>query len=888
MIVIPSLPSSRALLCVGLFAVALMLGCGGSGGSSGGGGGQVPTPPTGLTATPGNTQVSLSWTGSAGATGYHVKRGSTSGGPYTQIAAPTTASYTDTSLTNGTTYYYVVSASNASGESGNSSEVSATPAAPSNAINVTIDVLANRHPISPYVYGAAYPQSASTVTDLGISVVRWGGNATSTYNWKLGTYNADNDWYFEDFAISGFNDGSDPDSTQFIKDVKAAGGNPLMTMVMLPWVAQGAENAGNGHWSFPASVWPSQCKFDPYNNQAGDGLQSDCQTPVTTSPVTSAYYPLVDQSTQCPSGTSESAGNCLVRSTWAAALASAFGSAPHFYDMDNEIDIWGGTHFDIHPTPSSYNELRDVFLQNARNLKTWDPAAIRLGPVSCCWWFYWNGANSSDRAAHAGLDFLPWWLNAINWQDQIDGTRSLDAFDIHAYPEGPDLSHATLAQKQAAAVSIYRDYWDPTFQSPACTSEYQWATTIQPMHCIPFRIPRMRAIANMIYPGTPLAITEWSAEFAGASDFSNALGDADALGILGRERVYLASRWTAPSSSNPNYLAFKLYTNYDGNYHGFAPISISDTNDGDPNLFSSYAAISADAKTMTIMVINKDPANAAKLQFSFANSSFSPTSFVSYKLTSTTPTSIAASQPQSWKSNMSFDPYSVTLLVVSGTGTIPATEWDLNPDTIMLPAGGTTTLHPTITSGSGTVALNSPQFDTGITVNVTQTPITSSQTGKITVTAAGNTTPGFYHYTVDGTDSNSVVQKQGGWIVVGNPAATLAKSSGDSQSGAAGSTLQPLQVTLTAGQSGGSTSGACILFTTTAGSLATAADPNSICTNGVNKNSGSKVIAVTDSNGVATVTLTLPGASGTVSVKAEGPYGLGHPVLSQPFTETSN
>jgi|GEM_PF-7105342 len=89
----------------------------------------VPAAPTGLSATPGNTQVSLSWSASSGATSYHVRRGSASSGPYTQVAAPTSASYTDTSLSNGTTYYYVVTALNTAGESANSSQVSALPVA---------------------------------------------------------------------------------------------------------------------------------------------------------------------------------------------------------------------------------------------------------------------------------------------------------------------------------------------------------------------------------------------------------------------------------------------------------------------------------------------------------------------------------------------------------------------------------------------------------------------------------------------------------------------------------------------------------------------------------------------------------------------------------------
>ena len=83
--------------------------------------------PTGLTATPGNNQVILNWTAVSGATNYNVKRATTSGGPYTIIASPATTSYTDTTVINGTTYYYVVSALSGSGESPNSIEVSAVP-----------------------------------------------------------------------------------------------------------------------------------------------------------------------------------------------------------------------------------------------------------------------------------------------------------------------------------------------------------------------------------------------------------------------------------------------------------------------------------------------------------------------------------------------------------------------------------------------------------------------------------------------------------------------------------------------------------------------------------------------------------------------------------------
>ena len=85
--------------------------------------------PAALTGTAGNAQVSLSWTAASGAASYHIKRSTSSGGPYTTIASGVTAtSYTDTSALNGIPYYYVVSAQFAGGESANSpDEVQATP-----------------------------------------------------------------------------------------------------------------------------------------------------------------------------------------------------------------------------------------------------------------------------------------------------------------------------------------------------------------------------------------------------------------------------------------------------------------------------------------------------------------------------------------------------------------------------------------------------------------------------------------------------------------------------------------------------------------------------------------------------------------------------------------
>jgi lysophospholipase L1-like esterase len=144
------------------------------------GGGSAPSAPSNLSATPGSGQVSLSWTGGAGATSYSIYRGTTSGGE-TAVGTSTTTTFNDTSVSNGTNYYYRVAGVNSYGTSGYSNEVTATPNATTYALTVT-----NGSGSGSYAAGAVVTVTANTAPN-GSQFAGWTGSTSYLANPAAGT-----------------------------------------------------------------------------------------------------------------------------------------------------------------------------------------------------------------------------------------------------------------------------------------------------------------------------------------------------------------------------------------------------------------------------------------------------------------------------------------------------------------------------------------------------------------------------------------------------------------------------------------------------------------------------------------------------------------------------
>ena len=270
--------------------------------------------------------------------------------------------------------------------------------------SLSVDAGADRHPIDPDIYGMNFADE-DLATELHLPVRRWGGNATTRYNWQNDTSNHASDWYFENIPNDNPNPGALPDgssSDQFVDQDRRTGSATLLTMPLIGWTPKSRAVA----CGFSVAKYAAQQSTDPWNADCGNGVTSGGATITGNDPL----------------DTSVAITPAFVQG-WIAHLVARYGTAAaggvRFYDLDNEPMLWRDTHRDVHPSPTSYDEMRTRTWAYAAAIKAADASAQTLGPVVWGWTAYfwsaldwapggawWN--DPQDRLAHGNVPFVDW------------------------------------------------------------------------------------------------------------------------------------------------------------------------------------------------------------------------------------------------------------------------------------------------------------------------------------------------------------------------------------------------------------------------------------------------------------------------------------------------
>src|SRR5262249_16289323 len=315
------------------------------------------------------------------------------------------------------------------------------------------------------------------------------------------------------------------------------------------------------------------------------------------------------------------------------------------------------------------DEIRDKTIDYAGKVKAIDPSALVAGPEEWGWsGYFFSGSDQQygslngwsflpDRANHGGADYLPWLLDALRQNQIATGTRLLDVFTVHYYPQGGEFSDDVSSAMQQRRNRSTRSLWDPSYVDETWIND-----RVQ-------LVPRLKGWVSGHYPGTLTGITEynWGAE----NHINGATAQADVLGIFGREGLDVAARWTTPASTTPTYKAIRMYRNYDGSRSTFGETSVAATVPN-PDAVAAFAALRSSNGALTVMVVSKALSGTTPAVINVAN--FAPGGAArAWQLTAAnTITRLADVAFTGAALSVTLPPQSVTLFVVPASGGITA------------------------------------------------------------------------------------------------------------------------------------------------------------------------------------------------------------------------
>jgi hypothetical protein len=427
------------------------------------------------------------------------------------------------------------------------------------------------HPISPDIYGmVGFSLDPTFAKEIALPNFRWGGDGTTRYNWRVDSSNSGKDWYY----IGGSGVATPTPSGQvdtMIDTFLPAGSKALITIPVIPYI----NSSSQWNCSYRESVYGAQESYDPYltvnpdDDKCGNGVNLSGDQISDTN----IYYNHINNST-------------AIQKAWVQYLVKKHGTgenAPiHYFQLDNEPGGWGNTHVDVMPNGATYRTIVELSEQYATAIKQADPGAEVFGPSDFTLGG-WIGTPSLQNNLYAGQ----YYLQQFSGYDKLHNSRSLDFFDEHYYGNGGS---------DPAEIQTTRALWDPTYNSGTWVEQYVFDGPMQ-------LIPRFQSWIAKYYPETKLSFSEYSLTNGGTTIY-DALTEADALGIFGREGVGLANLWTIPAPTDPVAYSYRLFRNYDGKGSQYGD-QWADSVSSDQNQLSIYGALRTSDSTLTLVIINK-------------------------------------------------------------------------------------------------------------------------------------------------------------------------------------------------------------------------------------------------------------------------------------------
>lgn len=459
--------------------------------------------------------------------------------------------------------------------------------------DITIQINANEDhvPVSPYIYGRNnnFSDVFGTVTsaaniaifkEAGLRFARENaGNNSTKYNWRL-KLSSHPDWYNNvyshdwDFASQTLLDN--------IPDLQA-----MWAFQLIGKVAANNKNNFND-WSYNGAKWWSGCA----QNLAGGGVvnpEGDGNALVEGNP---DLY-LMDWPAD---------STVAILKHWFGNGGLGFPKENFMYwSMDNEAEIWNGTHDDVMPIQIRASEFMESYFEVAKKARALFPEIKLAGPVCANEWQWYKYADEALKINGKYYCWLEYFIKRIADEQKASGIRLLDVLDIHWYPSVSD---------NAQILQMHRIFYDEEYVYPGANGVKTLSGGWNNNQTKEFIFKRINGWLDT-HLGEGHGVTLGLTESGINSDDPNinSVLYASMLGTFANNGVEVFSPWTWKTGM---WETLHLFSRYAKNTSVKSESSTE-------TIVSAYSTINSSSDSMTVILVNRDLKNARDVSINIDN-----------------------------------------------------------------------------------------------------------------------------------------------------------------------------------------------------------------------------------------------------------------------------
>lgn len=466
-------------------------------------------------------------------------------------------------------------------------------------VTVTVNAAQGKRAVSPYIYGTnnGMDKPAAFYNDVGQRFVRQnGGNNATKYNWKR-KITSHPDWYNNVYAV-------DWDKTS--KDImaKVPGMQVMWAFQLIGRVAANTSYNFNDWGYNHSSYWPGV-----HQNLAGGGVPNE--TGVNTGKAAVEGNPNL-YTMEWPADSTVG-----ILDHWFGQGGIGLNKNRFLYwNMDNEVDIWNGTHDDVMPTQLPATEFMDKYFAVAKKARAIMPEIKLCGPVATSEWQWYKWGNESLNIDGKYYCWLEYFIKRCADEEKASGVRVLDVLDIHGYYGSPS---------EEESMQLHRIYYDKTYSYPYANGVKSvnggWNNSITQEYIF----QRIEDWLDKHYGpnhGITLGLSEWANNATDPNARSVEYGSL--LGTFANHGVELFTPW---NWNNGMWETMHLFSRYGKNF------SVSSTSSLE-NTVSAYTTVNAAADSMTVIIVNRDMGSSRNVTVNLSDFAVSDGTYTTKQLSS--------------------------------------------------------------------------------------------------------------------------------------------------------------------------------------------------------------------------------------------------------------